>query len=90
VTGSNWRVNRIALVVGALALLAGAPAVLAAAGIKNPLALGGATALAAVVVAVAAVWQDRYKRLAQRRDEQALQDRGRVPGADGRPPAKSP
>jgi hypothetical protein len=72
VAGSGVRESRLALVVTALALLAGLPGVLAAAGVRNPWALGGATAVAGVVVAFGAVWQERYKRLAQRRDEQAF------------------
>ena len=86
-TSSSWRANLIALVVGALALLAGAPAVLSAVGVKNPLVLGGATALTAVVVAVGVIWPDRYKRLAQRRDEQAFKiEDGCLVLADGRLP----
>jgi hypothetical protein len=62
----SWRESRVALVAAALALLAGVPAVLAAAGVRNGWVLGGAAAVAAVVVVVfEAVWQDRYKRLAQ-------------------------
>src|SRR6266567_55549 len=67
--GISWLESRIAVIVGALALLAAPPVTLAAAGIKDPRALGGATGLAAVAVAVGAVWQDRYKRQAQQRDE---------------------
>lgn len=71
-TGSSWRQSRVALVVGALALLAGTPAVLASASVRNPWALGAATGLGAVVVAFAAMWQESYRRLAQRRDDQAF------------------
>jgi len=67
--GISWLESRIAVIVGALALLAATPVTLAAAGIKDPRALGGATGLAAIAVAVGAVWQDRYKRQAQQRDE---------------------
>ncbi len=70
--GSGWRANRIALVVAALALLAGIPAVLAAARVKNPWVLGGAAAVAGVVVGFGAVGQERYRRLIQRRDEQVF------------------
>ncbi len=70
VMGSSWRETRIAFVVGALTLLAGTPAVLRAAGIKNLWALAGATSLAVVVVAVGTNWQDKYRRVTERRDEQ--------------------
>src|SRR5215472_10372090 len=82
------RANRLALIVGALALLAGTPAILAAAQVKNPWVLAWATAAAAVVVVFSAVWQERYKRQVQRRDEQELhiQD-GCLVLADGRLPA---
>src|SRR5689334_5354584 len=72
VMGGSWRESRVALVAAALALLAGVPAVLAAAGLTNRWVLGGAAAVAAVVVVFGAVWQDRYKRLAERRDEEAF------------------
>jgi len=70
VMGRSWRETRIAFVVGALTLLAGTPAVLRAAGIKNLWALAGATSLAVVVVAVGTNWQDKYRRVTGRRDEQ--------------------
>ena len=60
--GGKWRENRIGLVVAGLALLAAAPAVTAAAGVQDRWVLAGATAVAAVVVTVGAVWQDRYRR----------------------------
>ncbi|WP_405484718.1 tetratricopeptide repeat protein [Streptomyces sp. NBC_00009] len=55
-----------------LALLATAPAVLATFKVTNRWAVGAAVGGAAVLVAVAGVWQERYKRAAQQRDEQAL------------------
>src|SRR5689334_4454298 len=70
--GRNWQGSRTALIAGGLALLAATPAVLAAAGVKKPWLLGAASGMAAVVVVAAAVWQDRYKRVAQRHDEQAF------------------
>jgi tetratricopeptide (TPR) repeat protein len=74
--GRGLRGSRTALVVAALALLAGAPGVLAAAGVRSPWALGGAAAVAAVVVAFGAVAQDSYTRHVQRRDERmfSIQD----------------
>jgi tetratricopeptide (TPR) repeat protein len=69
---AKWRESRTGLVVAGLALLAAAPAVTAAAGVRDRWVLAGATALAAVVVAVGAVWQDRYRQAAQRRDEVEL------------------
>jgi hypothetical protein len=42
--GTGWRPNRVAPVAAGLALLAGTPAVLAAAKVKNPWILAGATA----------------------------------------------
>ncbi len=84
---ASGRTSRVALVVVALALLAGTPAVLVAAHVRNPWALGGATALAAVVVALGAVWQQRYIGLLQRRDEQAFKtEDGCLVLADGRLP----
>jgi tetratricopeptide (TPR) repeat protein len=68
----SWRESRVALAAAALALLAGVPVVLAAAGVGNRWVLGGAAAVAAMVVVFGAVWQDRYKRLAERRDEQSF------------------
>jgi hypothetical protein len=85
--GGSWRRNRIALVVAALTLLAGTPAVLAAFGVRNPWALGGAPALAAVFVAFGAVWQGRYTQLLQRRDEQSFKTEDQcLVLADGRLP----
>jgi hypothetical protein len=76
------------MVVAGLALLAAAPAVTAAAGVRDRWVLAGATAVAAVVVAVGAVWQDRYRQVAQRRDEVGLRtEDGCLVLADGRMPA---
>ncbi|MFJ4519728.1 tetratricopeptide repeat protein [Streptomyces sp. NPDC088810] len=55
-----------------MALLATAPAMLATFKVTNQWAVGAAAGGAAVLVAVAAVWQERYKRAAQQRDEQTL------------------
>jgi hypothetical protein len=61
------------------------PAVLAAAGIGNRWVLGGAAAVAAVGVVFGTVWQDRYKRLAERRDEESFRtEDGCLVLADGR------
>jgi tetratricopeptide (TPR) repeat protein/membrane protein YdbS with pleckstrin-like domain len=88
VAQGTWRANRLALIAGALALLAGTPAILAAAQVKNPWVLAGTTAAAAVVVVFSAVWQERYRRQIQRRDEQELHIRdGCLVLADGRLPA---
>jgi tetratricopeptide (TPR) repeat protein len=87
VTDGSWRQSRIALLVIALALLTGTPAVLAASRVRNPWTFGGATGLAAAAVAFGAVWQERYKRLLQRRDEQAFKiEDGCLVLADGRLP----
>ncbi len=90
VAHGTWRANRAALVAGALALLAGTPAILAAAKVKNPWVLAGATAAAAVIVVFSVMWQERYRRQVQRRDEQEfrIQD-GCLVLADGRLPAVS-
>jgi hypothetical protein len=90
VAHGSWRANRVALIAGALALLAGTPAILAAAKVKDPWVLAGVTAAAAVIVVFSAVWQERYRRLVQRRDEQEfrIQD-GCLVLADGRLPAVS-
>ncbi|MGW7714341.1 tetratricopeptide repeat protein, partial [Streptomyces chartreusis] len=55
-----------------LAVLATAPALLATFKVTNQWAVGIAVVGAAVLVAVAAVWQERYKRAVQQRDERAL------------------
>lgn len=68
----TWRENRLALIAAALALLAGTPAILAAARVKNPWVLAGATAAAAVIVVFSATAQNRYRGLVQRRDEQEM------------------
>jgi hypothetical protein len=68
---ARWRERRLLLVVAGLALLASAPATLAALKVTNGWAVGGATVGAAALIAIAAVWQERYKRIAQRSDEQA-------------------
>src|ERR1039457_4863324 len=87
---TSWRANRLALIAGALALLAATPAILAAAGVRKSWVLAGVTAAAAVIVVFSAVWQERYRRLVQRRDEQEfrIQD-GCLVLADGRLPAVS-
>lgn len=69
-TGRDWRASRLALVAAALAVLAGTPAILAAATVRNPWYLAGATAGAAVVVVFGAVWQQRYQQVVQHRGEQ--------------------
>ena len=51
------------LIVTGLAVLAAIPAVLTAMGVKNVWLLGSAIAGAAVVVAIVAMWQERYKRV---------------------------
>ena len=68
----RWRESRVLLIVAGLAVLAVVPAVLRVMGVTNAWALGSATVVATVVAAVAVVWQERYKRVAQRRDEQSL------------------
>jgi len=59
----NWRESRVLLIVTGLAVLAAIPAVLTAMGVKNVWLLGSAIAGAAVVVAIVAMWQERYKRV---------------------------
>jgi tetratricopeptide (TPR) repeat protein len=87
---TGWRSSRLALAAAGLALLAGTPTVLAAAEVKNPWILAGATAGAAVIVVFGTVWQQRYQRRAQRRDEQdfSVED-GCLVLADGRLPLVS-
>jgi tetratricopeptide (TPR) repeat protein len=86
----SWRANRVALTVVALALLTGTPAILTAAGVRNPWALAVAIAAAAVIVAFGTVWQQRYQRLVEHRDELADRLRGKcLVMADGRLPAVS-
>src|SRR6266851_8942419 len=87
VMDGGWRQSRIALLIVALALLTGTPAVLAAVRVRNPWVLGGAIGLAAVVGAFGALWQERYRRLLQRHDEQAFKtEDGCLVLADGRLP----
>jgi tetratricopeptide (TPR) repeat protein len=86
ITGT-WRANRPALIAGALALLAGTPAILTVAGVRNPWILAGTTAGAAVIVVFSAVWQERYRRVVQRRDEHAFRvQEGCLVLADGQLP----
>ena len=68
---TRWQESRLLLVVAGLALLASAPGILAAFKVTNAWAVGGAVAGAAVLIAVAAAWQERYKRIALRSDQQA-------------------
>ncbi|WP_406353950.1 tetratricopeptide repeat protein [Streptomyces sp. NBC_00658] len=68
----GWRESRLLLIVAGLAVLATAPALLATFKVTNQWAVGVAVGGAAVLVAVAAVWQERYKRAVQQRDERAL------------------
>jgi hypothetical protein len=84
----SWLSARPALVATGLALLAGTPALLVAVKAASPWVLGGSEGAAAVVVVFAAAWQDRYRRIVQRRDELEfrLQD-GCLVLADGRLPA---
>src|SRR5262249_16226062 len=87
-SSGSWRESRLALIVAALALGAGTPAILAAAKVRNPLVLAGATALAAVIVGVGAVWQQRYQREAERGDQQEFRIHdGCLVLANGRLPA---
>ncbi|MBV9143441.1 MAG: tetratricopeptide repeat protein, partial [Pseudonocardiales bacterium] len=67
----TWRERRVLLLVVGLAVLAAVPGVVRAAGVANGWVLSGATVIAGVGVAVAARWQEHYKRVAQRRDEQS-------------------
>ncbi|MGW5277391.1 hypothetical protein ACWEQP_33645 [Streptomyces sp. NPDC004044] len=55
-----------------LAVSATAPALLTTFKVTNRWAVGAAVSGAAVLLAVAAVWQERYKRAAQQRDDRAL------------------
>ncbi len=67
-----WRVNRAALAAAGLALIAGTAAILAAAGVRDPWALAGATAAAAAIVVFAGIVQERYRSERERRGEQRL------------------
>ncbi|MGD1224959.1 tetratricopeptide repeat protein, partial [Streptomyces krungchingensis] len=68
----GWRESRLLLIVAGLAVLATAPAFLATFKVTNQWAVGVAVGGAAALVAVAAVWQERYKRAVQQREERAL------------------
>src|ERR1700722_3675953 len=83
----SWWAKRPALVTAGLALLGGTSAILTAAKATNPLALAGADGAAAASLVFGAAWQERYRRHAQRRDDQGfrLQD-GCLVLADGRLP----
>jgi tetratricopeptide (TPR) repeat protein len=56
-----WRVNRVALAAAGLALVAGTPTVLAAAAVRSPWVLAGATAAAALIVLVGGTVLRRYR-----------------------------
>jgi hypothetical protein len=78
--------GRIAAVIGGLVLVGAVPAVLNAFKITNPWVVGAAALLAALALVAAGMWQERFKRLVQRRDEQrfkvvdgVLLRAGRVP-----------
>ena len=65
----TWRESRVLLIVAGLGVLAVVPAVLTVMGVTNAWALSSATVVAAVVAAAVVVWQERYKWVAQRRDD---------------------
>jgi Flp pilus assembly protein TadD len=78
--------GRIAAVIGGLVLVGAVPAVLNAFKITNPWTVGAAALLAALALMTAGMWEERFKRLVQRRDEQrfkvvdgVLLRAGRVP-----------
>ncbi|WP_133061551.1 tetratricopeptide repeat protein [Streptosporangium minutum] len=56
--------------IGGLVLVAAAPAVLAAFKVTDPWVLGAVALVAALALVAAGFWQERLKRLGQRRDEQ--------------------
>ncbi|MER5451200.1 tetratricopeptide repeat protein [Streptomyces sp. NPDC002764] len=86
----GWRESRLSLIVAGLALLATAPALMATFKVTNRWAVGAAIGGAALLVAVATTWQERYKRAAQQRDEQALSiENGCLVLPNGRPPTVS-
>lgn len=74
--GAGWQQSRVGLVVAGLALLAAVPGILAAAGVRNPAALATSAGVAAVVVALAGVWQERYRRMAERGEALELEVAG--------------
>jgi tetratricopeptide (TPR) repeat protein len=83
----SWWAKRPALVTAGLALLGGTSAVLTAAKATNPLALAGADGAAAATFVFGAAWQERYRRHAQRRDDQGFRlEDGCLVLADGRLP----
>ncbi len=62
--------SRIAVVIGGLVLVGAVPAVLTAFTVTDPWVAGGAALVAALALVAAGMWQERFKRLVQRRDEQ--------------------
>jgi tetratricopeptide (TPR) repeat protein len=68
--------SRLLVIVAALALLGATPGILVAFKVTNAWALAAVTAGTAVIIAVAAVWQERYKQAVHRSDEQALKIEG--------------
>jgi len=64
------RLGRVALVIGCLALVGAVPAVLTALKIETPWIVGAGAVIAALAGVAAGLWQERFKRLAQRKDEQ--------------------
>jgi tetratricopeptide (TPR) repeat protein len=65
-----WPVQRVALAAAGLIVIAGTPAVLTSAGVSNPWALAGATAVATVIVVFGAIALDRYRRQHRGPEEQ--------------------
>ncbi|SET82204.1 hypothetical protein [Nonomuraea wenchangensis] len=74
--GGRWRESRVLVVAIALTVIAAVPAVLTATKVTNPWILGGAAAGAAIVLVLAGIWQDRYKKIVSSRDDgfQKLRD----------------
>ncbi|MEV7807547.1 tetratricopeptide repeat protein [Microbispora sp. NPDC088329] len=62
--------SRITAMIGGLVVVGAIPTVLNAFKITNPWIVGGAALVAALALVAAGMWQERFKRLTQRRDEQ--------------------
>jgi tetratricopeptide (TPR) repeat protein len=83
----RWRESRLLLIVTGLAVLGAASGVLTIMGVKNVWILSSGAVVTAVVTVAAGVWQNRYKQVAQRRDEQSLKvEEGCLVLASGRLP----
>jgi tetratricopeptide (TPR) repeat protein len=70
--GQRWQQNRSLIVLSSLAILGSAPVVITALKIDIPWLAAAAASIAAVAIILAALWQERYKRISARTEELAI------------------